>query len=45
VFEGDKEIVDRMIQWCHQGPPAAIVQDVAVTYKPSEGFKQFEIRR
>jgi acylphosphatase len=45
VFEGDKEIVDRMIQWCHQGPSAAIVQDVAVTYKPSEGFKQFEIRR
>jgi acylphosphatase len=45
VFEGEKTIVDRMIEWCHQGPSAAIVEDVAVTYASPEGFKQFEIRR
>ncbi len=33
-FEGPAEAVDRMIQWCHRGPPSAEVADVQVTDAP-----------
>lgn len=44
VFEGEKEVVDRMIQWCHQGSPASIVKEVSIAYSPVEGLNQFEVR-
>jgi acylphosphatase len=30
VFEGRKDDVEEMISWCRQGPPAAVVKEVAV---------------
>lgn len=45
VFEGTKEVVEKMIAWCRQENPPAVVQDVAVEYEAPEGMQGFEIRR
>ncbi len=45
VFEGVKEKVDEMIEFCHYGPPAAKVSSVEVTWEEYTGkFKGFSIR-
>ncbi|MQY54568.1 MAG: acylphosphatase [Methanosarcinales archaeon] len=45
VFEGVKEKVDEMIEFCHYGPPAAKVSSVKVTREDYTGeFKEFSIR-
>lgn len=44
VFEGDMATLSQMLQWCHKGPRAAKVEDVAVDYKAAEGLRGFEIR-
>jgi len=45
VFEGSKDVVDKMVHWCHQGSRAAVVKDVTVEYKAPEGISKFSIRR
>ncbi len=45
VFEGSREVVEEMIRWCYQGPPAAMVKDVVVKYEEPEGLRGFEVRR
>ena len=45
VFEGMQEIVEEIISWCHKGPTAAVVKDVAVEYEELEGLRGFETRR
>jgi acylphosphatase len=45
VFEGAPEIVQQMIRWCHQGPPAAVVKDVKVEYEELENLRGFEVKR
>jgi acylphosphatase len=45
LFEGSKAAVEEMIKWCHKGPRAAVVKDVAVEYKEPEGLQGFETRR
>ena len=30
VFEGDAEEVEKLVRWCHKGPPGAIVKEVQV---------------
>jgi acylphosphatase len=44
VFEGSPSAVEEMIEWCHQGSPAARVEDVAVDYETPEGIGGFEIK-
>jgi acylphosphatase len=45
VFEGFKENVDSMLDWCKHGPPVAKVLDVDVTREEYRGeFNGFEIR-
>ena len=45
VFEGVKEKVDEMMEFCHYGPPAAKVSSVKVTWEEYTGdFKGFSIR-
>ena len=45
VFEGAKEKVDEMVEYCHYGPPAAKVSSVNVTWAEYTGeFKVFSIR-
>jgi acylphosphatase len=45
VFEGSRAVVEEMIRWCHKGPRAALVKDVAVEYEKPEGLRGFETRR
>ncbi len=45
LFEGESEVVEEMIRWCHQGSDAAVVKDVQVEYSQAEGLQGFEIIR
>ncbi len=45
VFEGDKEKVEQMIQWCHRGPSEARVTNVQTDQEEySDEFEDFSIR-
>ena len=44
VFEGEEEIVDKMINWCRHGPPMAKVEDIKLKRQKTIGFKDFVIR-
>lgn len=45
VFEGPKERVDEIVAWCHEGPPAAHVEVVDVTWEPRlEGLSDFRVK-
>lgn len=44
VFEGEKDAVQRLIEWCYYGPPSARVENVEVTWEDYAGeFKSFSI--
>ena len=45
VFEGRKETVEKMINWCYTSPRSAVVQNVLVRYQQVEGIEGFEIYR
>jgi acylphosphatase len=46
VFEGDEDVVEEIIDWCHQGPSAARVDNVDLHWEePTGEFRQFEIKR
>ena len=45
VFEGPETAVDAMIEWCHEGSPAASVEGVDVEYATPTDIDGFEIRR
>ena len=45
VFEGEDENVDKMLDWCHIGPPAARVENVTIKEEPYTGeFRDFSIK-
>jgi acylphosphatase len=42
VFEGDKEQVDQIIQWCHRGPSEARVTKLHLSWEDYTGeFEDF----
>ena len=43
-FEGEPDAVDALVAWCLTGPPAAMVDDVAVTDAEVQGLTGFEQR-
>jgi acylphosphatase len=43
VFEGPAPAVERMIAWCHVGPPRASVTAVQVTEEPPVGEPSFRV--
>ncbi|MGM0372245.1 MAG: acylphosphatase [Halobacteriota archaeon] len=45
VFEGSEAAVKGMIEWCHEGSPAANVEAVDVRWADPQGIEGFEIRR
>ena len=45
VLEGARDAVEGMLDYCHEGPSRARVEDVRVDYEPPEGTTGFEIRR
>jgi len=45
IFEGDKKHIQEMIDWCHQGPPSAQIEQVEITEQSlSNGFDGFSIK-
>ncbi|MDP2798851.1 MAG: acylphosphatase [Deltaproteobacteria bacterium] len=45
VFEGDEVTVNKMLKWCHQGPPHAVVNKVDITWEDYKGESdRFDIR-
>ncbi|MFC4245447.1 acylphosphatase [Natribaculum luteum] len=44
VFEGPEDAVESMVEWCHEGSPAAEVEDVEVEDESPQGEDGFEIR-
>lgn len=44
VFEGERERVESLIEWCRRGPAGARVEDVDVTWEEPQGEEAFSIR-
>ena len=45
VFEGEKELVDKLIEFCRRGPPGASVANVEVVWENYTGeFRGFRVR-
>lgn len=45
VFEGKKDAVEKIINWCRMGPPDALVRNVNVNWEePTGEFKTFSIK-
>jgi len=45
LFEGEDMNIDKMIAWCHIGPPAARVEEVLTEEEPYTGeFRDFSIK-
>ncbi|WP_410764781.1 acylphosphatase [Haloferax sp. DFSO60] len=44
VFEGPRESVESVVEWCYDGSPMARVEGVDVDYTDPEGARGFEIR-
>ena len=46
IFEGEKEDVEKMVEFCKSGPPGARVTKTDVKWKEYTGeFQSFKIRR
>ena len=45
VFEGPPAAVEAMIEFCHDGSPAASVTDVGVEREEPAGLTGFDVRR
>lgn len=43
-FEGDDQAVDQLVEWCHDGPPSAVVERVTVAPSIPGGTPGFAIR-
>ena len=44
VFEGPADAVESMVEWCHEGSPAAEVDAVEADSEEPQGADGFEIR-
>lgn len=45
AFEGPRDDVESMVEFCHEGSPAAAVESVEAEYDDLEGLDGFEVRR
>jgi acylphosphatase len=43
-IEGDSDAVERLVVWCHNGPPGARVDRIDAEEILPQGFKDFKIR-
>jgi acylphosphatase len=45
LVEGEEEMIDRLIQWCHRGPTGAYVSKVTIEKTEARGeFQRFTIK-
>jgi len=45
VVTGEDEQIDKLVKWCHVGPPKAEVADVVVSELSLQTFDKFVIQR
>ena len=46
VAEGPRDALEKLVAWCHAGPPAARVREVKLSWlDPTGEFSEFSIRR
>ncbi len=46
LAQGEKTAIEQLIDWCHQGPPAAEVSKVEVEWEdPGKALDDFVVRR
>ena len=45
IATGGKEQLDKLIEWCRQGPPRAVVADISTQELPLQEFINFTIVR
>ena len=46
VFEGEKEAVEKIVNWCRKGPEGAVVEHVDVKWEEYKGeFDAFQMKR
>jgi acylphosphatase len=45
VFEGPRDDVEAMVNWCHDGSPMASVDGVDVAYESPQGETGFRVER
>jgi acylphosphatase len=43
VFEGEPDAVDRLVEFCREGPPGARVENVDVSAETPEGLSGFRV--
>jgi acylphosphatase len=44
MVEGERRLIESLIDWCRQGPPYAYVDEVLVDWQPYQGeFQEFRI--
>lgn len=43
--EGENTVLEALIEWCRQGPPAARVSNVEVQEGTWKGFSEFAVKR
>jgi acylphosphatase len=43
VFEGPRERVESMVEWCRRGPRGARIDDVVVTWEEPEDLSGFRV--
>jgi acylphosphatase len=44
VFEGERDAVETLVAFCHEGPRGASVERVEVHEEEPEGLRGFEVR-
>ncbi len=44
VFEGERERVESMLEWCRRGPAGAVVEEVEVEWEEPRGESGFAVR-
>ncbi|NIO22665.1 MAG: acylphosphatase [Candidatus Aenigmarchaeota archaeon] len=45
LFEGNKDRIEELLEFCKEGPTGADVNNVEVKWeKPTSGFREFDIR-
>ena len=45
IAEGKESAINKMIKWCYEGPPGAMVTNVEIEMQPFKGeFNNFSIR-
>jgi acylphosphatase len=45
VFEGPEDAVEQLVEFCHEGSPAATVEAVEVSEEKPQGEDGFRVRR